>query len=89
MGNNNPTFFCRVCGLDQNEYPWGEDNDSPTYGICDCCGAEFGYHDCTLVGIRMQRYRWLLNEGKWLEPKKMPVDWSLEEQMKNIPKEYL
>ena len=32
MVNENASFFCRICGLDQHEYPWGEDNNSPTFG---------------------------------------------------------
>ena len=89
MTNKKATFFCRICGLNQHEYPWGEDNNSPTFGICACCGAEFGYHDYTLEGIKEHRKRWLSNNGKWSEIKAMPPDWSLIEQMKNIPKEYL
>src|ERR1700722_1572296 len=65
MINKKATFFCRICGLDQHEYPWGEDNNTPTFGICACCGTEFGYHDCTLEGVREHRKRWLLNNGKW------------------------
>lgn len=48
MVNKNASTFCRVCGLDQDENPWGEDNASPTFDICACCGTEFGYHDFTL-----------------------------------------
>lgn len=86
MIDKESAFFCRVCGLDQQEYPWGEDNDSPTFDICACCGAEFGYHDCTLEGIREHRKRWLSNNGKWAEEAAKPSNWSLKEQMKNIPK---
>lgn len=89
MINKNESTFCRVCGLDQHENPWGEDNVSPTYGICDCCGTEFGYHDFTLKGIRRQREKWIASGAKWSEPKRMPSNWGLEEQMKNIPPEYL
>lgn len=89
MINNKPSFFCRVCGLNQQEYTWGEDNNSPTFGICACCGTEFGYHDSSLDALRAQRQRWLLNDGKWSDIKDMPTNWSLSEQMKNIPKEYL
>ena len=40
-----PRHCCRVCGLDQGEPIWGEDGRTPTYGICSCCGVEFGYGD--------------------------------------------
>jgi hypothetical protein len=89
MINNKPSFFCRICGLNQHEYPWGEDNKTPSFGICACCGGEFGYHDSTLEAIREHRKLWLLKGGKWSEEKEMPSSWSLEEQMNNIPIEYL
>lgn len=89
MDDKKATFFCRICGLDQEEYPWGEDNNSPTFGICACCGSEFGYHDFTLEGIRKHRKSWISSGAKWAEIKAMPSNWSLEKQLQNIPKEYL
>lgn len=88
MVTRNASTFCRVCGLDQDENPWGEDNASPTFNICACCGTEFGYHDFTLEGIRAQREEWLAKGAKWWRPKKLPSNWSCEEQMKNISPEY-
>ncbi len=78
-------FVCRVCGNPQADPPWGEDNQSPTYEICDCCGVEFGYGDCTPKAIKVFRDRWLVTGGNWKYPKYKPDNWSLEEQMKNIP----
>lgn len=49
---------CRVCGFDFGAPQWGEDGRSPTYSICVCCGAEAGYQDFTLNGIRNHRQRW-------------------------------
>ncbi len=88
MTVNNPSYFCRVCGLNQYEYPWDENNDCPIFGISACCGAEFGYHDCTLAGVKAHRERWLLT-GQWSDIAYMPSDWSLAMQIKNIPQEYL
>jgi len=88
LNENRNDFVCRICGLDQQERPWGADNHSPTFGICPCCGAEFGYHDFTLVGIREHRANWLSNGAKWRDPKIKPVHWSPEEQLKNIPAKY-
>lgn len=89
MLNKNENNFCRICGLDQKENPWGEDNNSPNFSICSCCGCEFGYYDVTLESIRKNRNRWLANGAKWFNPKEMPLDWSLEEQLKDIPKRYI
>ena len=82
-------YRCRVCGLEQDFQPWGEDGQCPTYDICDCCGTEFGYGDCTLKAIQVSRERWLAKDAEWKYPEEKPANWSLEEQMKNIPKEYL
>lgn len=79
---------CRVCGKIQDDPPWGEDGRSPTYVICECCGTEFGYGDCSLKAIAANRSRWLANEAKWKYPEEKPNNWSLEEQMENIPNEY-
>ncbi|WP_407906848.1 hypothetical protein [Escherichia coli] len=43
---------CRVCGAEQPEAPWGDDGETPTYDICNCCGVEFGYEDSTVQSIK-------------------------------------
>ena len=79
---------CRVCGKIQEDPPWGEDEKSPTYDICDCCGTEFGYGDCTLKAIIANRKSWIAEGAKWKYPEEKPANWSLEEQMRNIPEEF-
>lgn len=80
---------CRVCGLEQCEAPWGEDNKTPNYTICDCCGTEFGYHDFSQKAIFAQREKWIYSNYKWKYPEHKPKNWSAEEQIKNIPEEIL
>jgi hypothetical protein len=80
---------CRVCGLDQLEPQWGEDGKSPTFNICFCCGVEFGYEDATLTAIRSYREKWFLAGALWHKPRYKPEGWNLEEQLKDIPAEYL
>ncbi len=87
--NKDALFFCRICGFRQLDPPWGEDNKNPNFAICDCCGVEFGYEDCDLNTIRKYRLKWQESGAEWFEPKEKPIDWSLEEQMKNIPQCYL
>ena len=40
-------YYSRVCGYELAYFPWGENNDTPSYEICPCCGAEFGCDDYT------------------------------------------
>lgn len=79
---------CRVCGKIQDDPPWGEDGETPAFEICGCCGVDFGYQDCTLETVKKFREEWLKKGGKWIAPDEKPANWSLEEQMKKIPKEY-
>ena len=90
MDNNHSKFCCRVCGLFQGEDhpPWGGNGECPSFDICVCCGTEFGYDDCFLDDVKRIREKWLKEGAKWRWPKEKPENWSLEEQMKNIPEEY-
>jgi hypothetical protein len=88
MPNEVRKSVCRVCGKIQGDFPWGDDGQSPTYDICDCCGVEFGYGDCTLKAIRIFRNRWISQGSNWRCPEKKSMNWSLDEQLKNIPEEY-
>ena len=78
-----------MCGKVQDDPPpGGNDGKCPTYDICECCGVEFEYEDCTLKAIQASRERWLANGAEWKYSEEKPINWSLEEQMKNIPIEY-
>ncbi len=76
---------CRVCGLNQGEPPWGDDDKSPNYTICDCCGVEFGYGDCTLESTLTYRKKWVDGGCVWNEEKMKPKNWSFEDQRNFIP----
>jgi hypothetical protein len=82
---HNDQYACRVCGLLQEEPPWGTDGASPTFGICDCCGVEFGYEDATPAATRRYRETWLGRGAPWTSPKEKPAGWSLERQLEQIP----
>lgn len=79
---------CRVCGLFHEDPPWGEDDKTPTYEICSCCGVEFGYGDTTLENVRALRGGWLSSGCEWLEPSDKPKNWDAEEQIKMIPEHF-
>jgi hypothetical protein len=88
LTNSSTDFACHVCGANLGDFaPWGEDGQCPTFAICDCCGVEFGYEDCQVSGVLRYRARWLSEGAKWFNPKAMPIDWSLDMQLLNIPLE--
>ncbi|MDN8573873.1 hypothetical protein QZK41_05835 [Acinetobacter baumannii] len=79
------SFACRVCGLIQDEEPWGENRENPNFAICGCCGTEFGYEDCTRESVKANRKRWLVAGANWWALKEKPQDWDIEKQLQNIP----
>jgi hypothetical protein len=81
----NETYACRVCGLIQDEPPWGRDGTTATFDICDCCGVEFGYEDSTLAGVKRYREQWLAEGAEWHTPTAKPADWNLEQQLALVP----
>lgn len=89
MHKNKELYTCRVCGAEQLDAPWGDDEESPTYNICDCCGVEFGYEDATLQSVKQYRAKWLDSGAKWNHKKSKPDNWSSEEQLSHIPEKYL
>lgn len=82
------TTHCLVCGFDTEGLIWGEGGRDPSWGICSCCGTEFGYEDCQLSAIKNARSAWVGRNYDWFEPKEKPQDWCSDEQMKNIPEEF-
>ncbi|GAB2947739.1 hypothetical protein GCM10027048_10900 [Hymenobacter coalescens] len=81
-------WCCRVCGLEYKYSPWGEDEQTPDYTICDCCGAEFGYEDYTPISARAYRQQWLTAGAKWFTPKQRPANWHVDLQLKQVPAAY-
>jgi hypothetical protein len=90
MDNDKSYYYCRVCGLFQDEDlpPWGLDGRSPSFNICACCGVEFGYQDCFPEDVKLFREKWIKKGSPWRFPEEKPTKWSLEEQLKNIPQEF-
>ncbi|GAA4975489.1 hypothetical protein HD597_009443 [Nonomuraea thailandensis] len=80
---NDGNPYCRVCGLLQPGLPWGEDDKTPSWDICDCCGSEFGYHDSTPTGVLRARNAWIAKGCPWFEESKRPPDWDMEEQLRH------
>jgi hypothetical protein len=80
---------CRVCGFDTGYFPWGVDDNTPSYGICPCCGVEFGNEDYTLDSLKEYRTEWISKGAKWFLPDQKPSYWSLENQLLQIMSAYL
>lgn len=85
---NKENYYCRVCGLEQVDPPWGEDEKNPSFEICECCGVEFGYEDSLIQGVKKYRQEWLNKRANWHEPKYQPQDWDLKSQLTNIPEKF-
>ena len=83
-----PSFCCRVCGLEYDERPWGIDNKHPSYDFCSCCGVQFGYQDTLLLAARKFREIWIKSGMKWDDPEQMPENWDPQEQLKNVPPDF-
>lgn len=81
-------WYCRVCGLDYDESPWGPDGLSPDHSICECCGGEFGYDDYTPDSARKYRAAWLAAGATWFYPNVKPEGWHLPTQLSQIPSSF-
>jgi hypothetical protein len=79
---------CRVCGLEQDEPPWGSDERTPTYDICACCGVEFGYEDATVGAAKRYRELWLQKGAPWFRPVDRPEGWDLNRQLELVPRDF-
>ncbi|WP_460621883.1 hypothetical protein [Hymenobacter tenuis] len=81
-------WYCRVCGLDYDESPWGPDGQTPDFSICACCGVVFGYDDCLPASARAYRATWLAAGATWFYPNMRPTNWVLLEQLAQVPALY-
>jgi hypothetical protein len=82
-------YFCRICGLEHQDLPWGEDGKTSSFDFCECCGCQFGYQDCLLESILKYRSDWIQSGAKWSEPNFKPLNWNLNEQLDRIDPIYL
>lgn len=59
----------------------------PSYGVCDCCGYEYGNDDepGTAEGVSFDQYlkEWIDDGCYWFAPTKKPDHWNLEIQLVN------
>lgn len=82
---NSKKYYCTICGLAlENFAPWSQDNKTPTYNICPCCGVEWGNEDYTSESCKEYRNKWIESGAKWFDPQKKPANWNLKKQLRNI-----
>lgn len=78
-------WYCRVCGLDYDESPWGADGQTPDYSTCACCGVTFGYDDQTPTAARQFRQEWVAQKTPWFYPRQRPAGWDAAQQLAQVP----
>lgn len=88
MNNELPQLHCRVCGFEHLSAPWGDDDNTPLYEICPCCGVTAGYEDSTPESATAYRQSWLDGQVTWSSPSVKPEAWSLELQLTQVPSEF-
>ncbi len=82
--------YCRICGYTHGiEFPMWLSEEEPSDNICSCCGAQTGYVDSLLDGVRSYRAAWMKNGCKWWNEEFKPANWNVFEQMKNIPEKWI
>ncbi len=77
--------ICPVCGYDRLDEPAYDSLHRGSFGICSCCGFQFGVDDddkgFTHISYRNQ---WMKNGAKWFDVLAKPDNWSLDKQLLNI-----
>ncbi len=61
--------YCRICGYEPAEPPWGWDSRVPSYAFCPCCDVEWGYQDFWERSIDIFRSAWLEAGAPWRNAK--------------------
>jgi hypothetical protein len=86
----NKEIACRVCGyLDEQDPPWGEDGETPSFDICVCCGVTHGYQDTLVESVKKYRKTWMDSGCQWETKRFLPTNWNASEQLENVPPEYI
>jgi hypothetical protein len=79
---------CPACGYDTSD---SELWTTPLlkYDFCDCCGLKYGREPSSKNEVQKYRDAWLQHPTLWHNPKALPENWKIEEQMEHIPSDYI
>lgn len=82
--------FCRVCGYEPDEAPWGESGEQPSYQYCPCCNTQFGVTDTLFEQIVVERRLWLVAGMPWRSNRfPRPDGWDPLDQIGLIPSGFI
>jgi hypothetical protein len=75
---------CPVCGFDGLDEPAYDSHRCASFGICSCCGTEFGYDDSSRTHAEL-RAEWIRN-GKlwWSRATAPPMGWDPAQQLHRL-----
>jgi hypothetical protein len=83
---------CPACGYQLSFSPW--EGNSPSDGICHCCGIHFGYDDLLSNNENERklvyenwRNQWIAGGYKWFSRTLPPEGWNGEEQLSQFLKQ--
>lgn len=80
MCDSQELFACPVCGYaGLEEAPYDELGCS-SYGICPCCGTQFGYDDASVAHADL-REAWISNGMPWRSRRIAPDNWDPTHQL--------
>ena len=74
---------CPVCGYGGLRKPAYDCFGDASFGICECCGAQFGYHDARKSHESLRR-EWIAKGMPWFGPAKPPLGWNLAQQLRSL-----
>jgi hypothetical protein len=83
MRENQALFVCPVCGYaGLDEAPYDEFGCS-SFGICPCCGTEFGYDDSSVTHANLRK-KWVSGGMLWCSSRLVaPRGWDPVAQMRS------
>ncbi|MET3565947.1 hypothetical protein ABIC47_001432 [Leifsonia sp. 563] len=84
-GKEGENAYCRVCGYESPEPPWGNSGVDPSWESCPCCGVEYGYQDATAEGVTRFRARWLNAGAQWVDPSIPEDGLTTETRLRRVP----
>ncbi len=76
-------FKCPVCGYDELDEPAYDEHDCASFGICPCCGTEFGYDDSSMEHARLREIWKQKGMNWWSNSVSPPEDWNPATQLSN------